>query len=260
MNTYEQIFSIRYSELNRHGLLKDEAFFDIFQEVASRHAEKLGCGFGTMGSMTWFLSKMRIQVLRTPAKGDLTVKTWPSGFSGLYAIRQALFYDALGEIAHVTSYWLLINLNTLRPQRLPGSLPCSIPENPELPRYFDLSIVPRIPRTLDLSGHPRIEVKNPLESKVAEHEIDVNQHLNNARYCSRISDWLAQVTGRTPSIVDITAVFQHETQVNTLLTTKGTIDDQGNFQAAITSEKDDYSELVHFTAVGRIAMGGNENG
>ena len=248
MNTYEQIFSIRYSELNRHGLLKDEAFFDIFQEVASCHAEELGCGFGTLGDMTWFLSKIRIQVLRTPCKGDLAVKTWPSGFNGLYALRQALFHDAQGEIAHVSSYWLLVDLKTLRPQRLPDALPCPIPENPDLPRYFELPNLPRI------AG------EKPLESLVAEHEIDVNQHLNNARYLSRISDWLAHATGRTPRITDITAIFKHETQVDTLLTTSGTIDGQGHFQAAITSKKEDSSEVVHFLASGSIAMEERENG
>ncbi|MBQ9367405.1 MAG: hypothetical protein IJT83_06450 [Victivallales bacterium] len=126
MNTYTQSFSIRYSELNRNGLLKDEAFFDIFQEVASRHAEQLGCGFGTMGSLTWVLSKIRIQVLRTPGKGStVTVKTWPSGFNRLYATREGLFADGDGELARVTSYWLLIDLKTLRPSVCP--MPCRAP-------------------------------------------------------------------------------------------------------------------------------------
>jgi len=243
MNTYTQDFSIRYSELNRNGLLKNEAFFDIFQEVASRHAEQLGCGFGTMGSLTWVLSKIRIQVLRTPSKGStVSVKTWPSGFNRLYATREGLFYDGDGEVARVTSYWLLIDLKNLRPQRLPDALPCPIPDNAELPRYFELS-----------SKITKLIGENPLESRVAEHEIDVNQHLNNARYCSRISDWLAFVTGRTPRITDISASFLHETPVNTLLTTSGLLDDQGNFQAAISSKQADGTELVHFTANGTIA-------
>lgn len=243
MNTYTQDFSIRYSELNRNGLLKDEAFFDIFQEVASRHAEQLGCGFGTMGRLTWVLSKIRIRVLRTPSRGStVSVKTWPSGFNRLYATREGLFTDGDGEVAQVSSYWLLIDLKSLRPQRLPDALPCPIPDNAELPRYFDLAS-----KTTKLIGG------NPLESRVAEHEIDVNQHLNNARYCSRISDWLAFVTGRTPRITDICASFLHETQVNMLLTTSGLLDDQGNFQATISSSQADGTELVHFTANGTIA-------
>ena len=57
----------------------------------------------------------------------------------------------------------------------------------------------------------------------------------------------------TRRLKDFPAASLHETQVNTLLTTSGQLDDQGNFQAAISSIQPDGTELVHFTANGTIA-------
>ncbi len=231
LRTFEGTFSVRNTEANRFGQARLETLFDYFQELAGIHADKLGCGCRALleQKQTWFLMRVKMEVMRTPKLGDsLNLRTWPSGFKRLYAVREGLFYDDEGEIARLTSYWVLLDLVRMRPLRLPESLCVPLPDNSDLPHYFDLD------SKLSVDVHD-----NPLRMTVPEHFIDINGHTNNTRYISLVGDWLAKCCGGPQEITGITVHFLHETPVWSDVTIAGKIEENGHFNVDIVKEGDE---------------------
>ena len=242
MDFFEESFRVRYSEADRNGLLRNDALFDTFQEAASRHAERLGCRFGAMGGLTWVLSRMRIDISRMPRLGgEFSIKTWPSGFRRLFAAREALFYDGEGELARLTSYWLLLDTAAMRPRRPEDALECSLPENGDLPRYFDLG-----------GREPMGDCSRPMAAAVLDHEVDVNMHMNNARYVTRASDWLAREAGGAVSLESLSASYIQASPPGCVLETSGSLDGDGRFCIEIAGPDSGGGMLRRFTASGRI--------
>ena len=56
---------------------------------------------------------------------------------------------------------------------------------------------------------------------VTESQIDVNRHMNNARYVARLFDWLAVRLGSAPVVSEIQANFLIGTAPESVLTVSG---------------------------------------
>lgn len=242
---WSESFRVRHSEVDRNGNMKLETFSDYFQEVAGNHANVLGCGYKRLreSSRMWVLSRMRLQISRVPEMGEtIQVKTWPSGAKRVFAVREALFLDENGcEAARITSYWVMLDLLRERPLRIPDALPCTLPDNLDLPRYFDLS-------EKITSGN----LENPLPFLVTEHMIDVNEHLNNARYCSMTGDWLANAFLHPVKVEDITVSFVAATKAGARLITSGRIEQDNSFTVEIAGADENGSNETRFLASGKV--------
>lgn len=231
---------MRCTDVNRLGQVRPETLFDYFQEAANVHAQLLGCGFDVLSAkgQAWVLSKIRLDVERTSKLGDtLKVHTWPSGFKRLYALREACFTDDSGEVARLTSYWVLLDMAGMRPVRLPEGLAIEFPDNSDMPQYFDLN------------GRIVAEsLCNPMTLTVPEHFIDINGHMNNARYSSLVGDWLARELGHPAEIVSLTGHFLHATAAWETLEVSGELHAEGGFVVRIAAMDGD----VRFLAAGTV--------
>ncbi len=183
-DTHTVEYLVRHSEADRAGKLKLRAIADYFQEGAAQHAEKLGCGLEYLKQTGkfWVLSRLRIRFFRRPGIGEkLTLLTYPRGAEqGLFARREYRLHDAKGEdIAHASSYWLLLSLPRLRPERM-ASLQETLPNNSEKAIAFE---------SLERAPLPAAPVE--LGTRIVyESGIDVNAHLNNAAYFDFAADAL----------------------------------------------------------------------
>jgi acyl-CoA thioesterase FadM len=64
----------------------------------------------------WFAYETDIEYYRPLRYGDtVTLKTWVQDFRRVRSLRQYVFYRADEEIAHATTDWVLVDVNTLRP-------------------------------------------------------------------------------------------------------------------------------------------------
>ena len=240
---YECEYKVRCGDVNRNGDIRTDVLFDCFQEAANMHAEQLGCGFNVFmqKNIAWVLARIRLDVLRTPRLGDtLQIRTWPSGFKRLYALREALFHDANGDFARLTSYWVLLDMEKMRPLRLPESLPIALPDNSDLPQFFDLG------SRVAVAGDD-----NQMLLTVPEHFIDINGHLNNARYWTLVTDWIAKSSGKVCNVASVTGHFLKETAAWTDIAVSGTINGDGSFAVQIADAQGDHA--AHFIAEGRLA-------
>ncbi len=213
MNVWNEKFTVRHTEVSREGKLRIDAFFDYMQEAAANHATDLGCGLADLETrgMMWVLSRLRLRIYRTPGIGErIAVTTWPSGVDKLFATREFILTAGDEQIAAGSSFWLLLDRARMRPLRVPESLPIPLPDNSGRERVF-----------ADLPKLPRRECADPLPLTVTESQIDVNRHMNNARYVARLFDWLAVRLGSAPVVSEIQANFLIGTAPESVLTVSG---------------------------------------
>lgn len=213
MNVWNENFTVRHTEVSREGKLRIDAFFDYMQEAAANHATDLGCGLADLETrgMMWVLSRLRLRIFRTPGIGErITVTTWPSGVDKLFATREFILTIGDEQIAAGSSFWLLLDRARMRPLRVLESLPIPLPDNSGRERVF-----------ADLPKLPRRECSDPLPLTVTESQIDVNRHMNNARYIARLFDWLSVRLGAAPVVSEIQANFLMGTAPESVLTVSG---------------------------------------
>ena len=184
-------FTPRHSEVDRRGKLKLKSLFDYLQEAAANHAGELKCGMEFLrecGKM-WVLSRLKVEILRTPELGEaLTVKTYPSGRNRLFSTREFDLRDAAGNtIVRGSSYWLLLATETLRPLRPADHLPTMV-DNSEEPRFF-----PELDKLAEGAEAARIYT-----TTVRDAQIDLNDHLNSAEYAAMVHSAAAELFGAAP--------------------------------------------------------------
>jgi acyl-ACP thioesterase len=159
---------------------------DLFQEIASDHAEDLGVGREAMSvtGQVWILSRISVQWDRRPKWRDsLTVRSWPRGADKLFALRDYDIRDGEDRpLVRGRSGWIILDLEKRRPLR-----PQAIMEN--LPRNEGLDALTDGPVSLSFpeEGENGSVVKAG-ERRVVYSDIDYNGHVNNTRYIEWIQD------------------------------------------------------------------------
>jgi acyl-ACP thioesterase len=181
MNIWKEDFYIKSYEVDHKNRLRINQLFNFMQEAAGNHAYKLGCGYDDLKSesLIWVLSKVKVELDRYPGWGEkITVETWPKGAFRLYASRDFLFRDEKGEvIGRATTIWLLLDAHSLRPQRV-DSLKINYHENAS--RHA-------LQESLEKIRYRGIN-ETVFERSVSYNDIDVNNHVNNAKYVDWILD------------------------------------------------------------------------
>lgn len=177
-SVWTESFKVRSFDADASGQIAVTSLCNFFQEVAGNHARELGVSIEQLRTvhLTWMLSRLHVKIRRYPSIRDtLFVDTWPSGHNGLYATRDfRVFTESGDEIAQATSAWLIIDLNRMRPLRVPDFIE-AIPV-PELERAIPDTFGKMIPPE-------RTNILKHIEVKYAD--LDVNQHANNVSFI----DW-----------------------------------------------------------------------
>ena len=237
------VFRVRHPDVGANGLLRPDVLFDYMQELAGDHAEELGFGYNALKekNLTWILSRLCLSMDRFPAYGEeIQIQTWPSGVDSLFATREFVFKsskDAHSEpetVARASSCWLVFHTERMRPVRV-SSLGVDLSAYSDMPRFFP-----------GLGKMVRQEVSHPLTVRVMETMIDLNEHVNNARYIGLVYDWLADRLGKIPQIKSLHVNYVAATQRGALLTTAGRVEGE-RFYVESSQENS-----LHFQAEGEL--------
>ncbi|HQO83192.1 MAG TPA: thioesterase [Synergistales bacterium] len=172
---YRIDFRVGHSEVGAHGRMRVVNAVNRFQDIAGEHADSLGLGVRDLLSKgyTWVLYRMRLTFSWVAVAGeDLTIRTWYRPERNLYSLRNFSMEDAGGErIIFGESSWVVLDLKKGRPVRLSAAMPASYEEN----RSGDFSTGFREIPELD-------EPDTEIQFNVRLHDLDINRHVNNARY------------------------------------------------------------------------------
>ena len=152
-------------------------------------------------NVVWVLSRAALALARCPAIGErVTVETFPHPCLRFFYPRYFVFYDeARRRIGAAGTLWALVDLSTRRPASVPAVAE-RLPDNRDIPAPLEL---PRaVPK---LTGQERLFTREP-----AFTELDVNGHVNNARYADYLLDALGLPLLRERTLTSVQVHFSSE--------------------------------------------------
>ncbi|MBG9734837.1 thioesterase [Paenibacillus alvei] len=134
--------------------------------------------------MAWMLLTVDLELMRTPKYGDvLQLDTWHKGAKGVQWLRDYVAYDAERQlVAQSRTTWALVDLNKRRILRA-SAFPYDVPVN-------DKDSVGDMPEKVVMPDETHLELSYTLH--VRQSSIDMNGHLNNARFADICLDAMTQ--------------------------------------------------------------------
>jgi acyl-ACP thioesterase len=183
--------------------LKPSALFTYIQSTASAHAERLHLGYTAMQSagLFWVLSWVKVELTDFPRYQDtITITTWPHRRYRLFSIRDFLFAGPAGQVfCRARSAWLPVDAASLRVASL-DKLPRPVPYQETHSALDDLPA--RLPNPA--------QAETLYEKLVGYTDLDLNQHVNNAKYVEYLLDGYPQDFHRRHRLQALTISFQAE--------------------------------------------------
>ena len=179
---YTKNYKVEINHVDFKGDLKLSSLFTYCQDIAGLHAENLGMGRKVLYEqygVIWVLVRVRVDIIKYPKYRDIiTIETWPQEPSRMGFDRDFLVKDKEGNIlAKAVSTWVVIDVESrklVRTKAVYTGYPPVIDE-----RAIDCKL-----GHLKSSG----ELEMAYERIVRYSDIDVNEHLNNAKYLDFIMD------------------------------------------------------------------------
>ena len=197
----EQNYTIRAYDVDTKGKWRPSAILSRMQEIAEDHAILAHCGRKELveeRGIAWMLTRLHLEMKRYPDLMDeIRVVTWPGKPTRLFFVRHTMFFDAQGnELGRATSLWVLFDIK--------GRFLCRTGDIAENYPY-DLSHGTALP------DPGKIRLPDPMEYKtsrtVAYSEVDMNCHLNNAKYADWVCELFDSETLKKDSIRDFRINF-----------------------------------------------------
>ena len=228
---------LEHSQTDYKGNWKLSDLFTQFAIIATNHAISFGGWKSSYkDSYGWIVSKMRVKVYRNvKMEEEVTIRTWVTKGTHVVYPRQFEVYDKKGNLViEATSNWTLLDLIKRRiamPKRVGLSFPEDIPEkgNVNIETNFD-----------DEDGFIFFEKR-----QVRYGDIDVNKHLNNARYIEWMCDVLGFEKFNDYLISDISVQFKKETAPGDWLVLEKK-EEEDSFKVRFIDEEGQ----IHFVAEG----------
>lgn len=223
---------VRMNECGPDGYLRAHICFDYLQHMAAVHAEKMDFGISAVQrrGLIWVLSRMIVHMDAYPRYDDvLRLETYHTGQERIFSKRQYVIKSALTgtRFGYASSFWLILDKNTLRPRPPQSVLDLAEAENRELPEFFPMA--DKLPVLVDAS--------DPVEHYVSASHIDLNVHLNNTYYSEYALDWVARKLGKHVRFKEIQINYNRAMTFGETLVVTGSLD--GNTFAVEGADRGD---------------------
>jgi len=173
-------FPVKSYHSDQNGKLTLYSLFHFLQECAWDNARINNFGFEYLEQENayWVLSRVLVQLDEYPNwKDEISIKTWPKGTDGFFALRDFLIYKNNKIIGRAATSWLILDRTSKRPKKLDNFN--FIHEN-----FLNESAIDRKPGKVSFD----IALSQIDSRKVYSSDLDVNKHVNNATYVRWITD------------------------------------------------------------------------
>jgi medium-chain acyl-[acyl-carrier-protein] hydrolase len=216
--SYKEKFTVKFHEGDFKGNVKLFTIVDYIQQVAEGHAQILGVDFQSMMNhgLFWVVSRIEITMDRYPKVGeDITVKTFLGGREKVFMKRRFKIEDKDGQvIGRALIYYLILDVKTRFPQK-PAVCPVDI----------DINVGNIIDNKLNKIKMPGESIEN-INRNLHYNDIDINNHVNNARYISFIEDLFSLDWHRENTIYYMQLNFIKEIKFDDVLIMNKFIEDE----------------------------------
>ena len=180
-HAFSKSYTITDNATDRYDRLRPSMLLFFAQDAATNHCARLGMDWNTMAAkgMFWAVTRTKVEIHRLPHHGEtVTVKTWPMTNTRVAYPRATEMYDENGALLlQMVSLWVLMDMEK-RSMILPGKSGLDF-------CGADLGTELKPP-----AGLPLAEAQYTACRTVRFSDLDINGHLNNARYL----DWVADLT------------------------------------------------------------------
>lgn len=178
---FRKTYTITDNATDRFDRLRPSMLLFYVQDAATSHCAGIGMDWDSMAAkgMFWAVTRTKVEIHRMPRHGEtITVETWPMATTRVAYPRATAIYDAQGELlAKTVSLWVLMDTEK-RSMILPGKSGLDFTGE-------DLGTELKPP-----TGLPLFQPQQESCRTVRYSDLDINGHLNNARYL----DWVADLT------------------------------------------------------------------
>lgn len=225
---HSESFRIRASEVDQNGKATLPAICSLFQEVAGNHALKLNFDITQLHAqnLTWVLHRMDIKIDRYPNwREKITIETWPAAGDALRAYRNYRILNEEGNLIGVClSYWMMINLKTRKPTRMPKDV-------------LDLRLSD-IDHVLPVKSDrimPFEETNVEKKFAVRESDLDMNKHVNNARFV----EWLMETYNDNKAylVKNLDIMFMQESRFGDIITSERKDEEHQNYRHQLKNQE-----------------------
>ncbi len=196
-----QNYRLRWNDYDRFGRIVPDSVLDIFQSMAIIQAEEMGIGRNRLleRGLVWVLVRIKYEVLHQPAEEDVKVRTWPHDPSKFSFLRDFTIHDSQGLAIKAASEWVLMDMEARKFARFDESL---VTPGSEYSADRSFESKPRKIPPFEVPSEPLLILKP------SYNDIDVNLHVNNARYPGYVMDALC--LGPDQSIRTLQIDYRHE--------------------------------------------------
>lgn len=200
----EQAYTIRAYDVDTKAKWRPSAIFTRMQEIAEDHAILVNAGRKELveeRGLAWMLTRLHLEMKRYPDLMDeIKVVTWPGKPTRLFFVRHTMFFDAQGnELGRATSMWVLFNIRERclsRTGDISENYPYDLSHGIALPEPSKI----KLPEDMERAGLRTVSYS----------EVDMNGHLNNAKYADWICELFDLETLKTQSIKNFRINFVAE--------------------------------------------------
>ncbi len=199
----ERPYTLRACDVDCQGRWRLDALLTAAQEISSEHSAMLGYSEAALSAqhVAWILSRTHLSMSRWPTLGErISIATWPGAREKLFFPRYLSFAGQDGEpIGAIHAQWLLFD--TVKRELLnPRHFPIVYPVTSDRP-------APTTPPEKIYSPEHITHTRSVMPLYT---DIDINQHVNNTRYASWISDLYSISWHREHVLQDLTIQYLNE--------------------------------------------------
>ena len=181
MTELSKTIEIQISDCDLSGRLRPSVAQCRLLELGEEQASSFGLSYSELlkRGMLWVLYRLHINLRAVPKAYDaIRITTWPGVIEGPVFPRFFTLEKGGKRIGEAVTTWVLIDVSSRRPLR-PSVLEGQLPQ------------ARNIPDPLPLPGMLRIEnARHVTDRPVHYSDIDINGHMNNAKYLEWICDIL----------------------------------------------------------------------
>lgn len=172
---YDQVFTLTTGMFDEQESIKPYAILDIFQTIASAHADLLGCGtaFCNEHHYGWILARQECFIYQSPKpKDQVIVTTFPHKPGIIDFKREYIMKSLEGEIlARGCALWVLVDFNTHKMVKTSNIYPDG-----------EFVMETQFPGKVARPASVKEEGEFINLYQVKKSNIDVYHHMNNAKY------------------------------------------------------------------------------
>jgi acyl-CoA thioester hydrolase len=124
-NAFSHRFSVPASDIDELGHASNVSWVRWVQDAATAHSLGVGLDFEQYVKLgvVWVVRRHDIEYLGAAFQGDdIEALTWVDSLRGATSLRRTLFRRGEAVVARAATTWVLLDLDTRRPKRVPAEL------------------------------------------------------------------------------------------------------------------------------------------